>query len=375
MKILILFLFLAQSFFGFGQYKFQIIGKSSSPSLYKMVFIKYKSPMYVNYKAYKSDSCLIKNGNFKFEINSQEPVLDLQIGMSKFMNYLVIDSGVTHISILNSAQNKKGYKLSFYPSKSNELFNMMNKKWDDELGMLKIARKQKTISIDDIEQKSRLAELQEIVNHPQEYYSLIRLYNISFYLNSTRFNEINTVFMKLNSVNRTLPIGVLLKERIRDAFALLPNNQLPDFTFYSLEGRNLTNKYFMNDKVFFFFYATWCGPCKKMIPDIKKLHEKFGKDIKFVMVNLDDNKENWQKLINKFEINGMINLSDNLPMIESANVSNLLIDAVPQFLLANNNKIIYKGFINDIGKSEVLVNFLNNGVLITKKWIYFFYFH
>ena len=44
------------------------------------------------------------------------------------------------------------------------------------------------------------------------------------------------------------------------------------------------------DKVFIDFYADWCGPCKLVEPEVKKLAEEV-KDVEFVKVNIDKVKE------------------------------------------------------------------------------------
>jgi thiol-disulfide isomerase/thioredoxin len=359
MKFKMLIVFMFQTYFGFGQFKFQINGTNSTLIISQKIFVKYKSPSDINYKSYKDDSCQIKNGKFTFLYDAKEPVLDFQFIIGNRIHYILIDSGITNVSIKKSTRNKKNYQLIFSPSKSNDLFVRMNELEVNERKGFKISSEQNTSKVLNFSNIKRRAELSEIIKYPQDYYSLIRLYDISFHLNTARFNEINSAFIKLSQKNRILPIGLLLNQRIKNAFALLPDKDLPFFSFSSLDGQHITNKNFINDKVIFFFYATWCGPCKKIIPILKSMNEKFNKEIKFVMINLDENKGEWKKIISKFQINGLMNLTDESPMIESSNAANLLIDAVPQFMFSKNNKIVFKGILSDFEKNEILINFLN----------------
>ena len=78
----------------------------------------------------------------------------------------------------------------------------------------------------------------------------------------------------------------------------MPNFSLPDQFGQTVEWKEFSGKYVLID-----FWASWCAPCIRELPNIKKLYEEC-KDMNFeiVGVSLDRDKEKW---INAIKEHGM----------------------------------------------------------------------
>jgi cytochrome c biogenesis protein CcmG/thiol:disulfide interchange protein DsbE len=64
--------------------------------------------------------------------------------------------------------------------------------------------------------------------------------------------------------------------------------QAPDFTLKDLEGNEVKLSDFRGKVVVLDFWATWCPPCRKGIPDFVEMQEKYGEDgFVIIGINLD----------------------------------------------------------------------------------------
>ena len=60
----------------------------------------------------------------------------------------------------------------------------------------------------------------------------------------------------------------------------------PDFTLADLDGNPITLSDFQGNTVFINFWATWCPPCRKEMPNIESLYQDY-KDSDVIVIGVD----------------------------------------------------------------------------------------
>ncbi|MDW0150367.1 MAG: thioredoxin [Nitrososphaeraceae archaeon] len=68
-----------------------------------------------------------------------------------------------------------------------------------------------------------------------------------------------------------------------------PNNNDGDFII-ELSEENFEKSINSNKPILVDFWATWCGPCKFMLPVFDKLAKKYASKIDFGRLNVDDSQ-------------------------------------------------------------------------------------
>lgn len=85
-----------------------------------------------------------------------------------------------------------------------------------------------------------------------------------------------------------------------------PGKPSPDFKAVDIDGKEWTLADFRGKYVYIDMWATWCAPCKKELPFLKTLEERFkDADIVFLGLSTDGAKENWEKMVRGGDMYGV----------------------------------------------------------------------
>lgn len=118
----------------------------------------------------------------------------------------------------------------------------------------------------------------------------------------------------------------------------------PTFVNYeNYKGGTTSLNDFKGKYVYVDVWATWCGPCKREIPSLKKLEKEYhGKNIEFVSISVDNGrgykdrspelaKEGWKKMVADKQLGGVQLYSDKA--FESDFILAYKIKGIPRFIL------------------------------------------
>ena len=91
--------------------------------------------------------------------------------------------------------------------------------------------------------------------------------------------------------------GELRKERMRYTPLNKDLGSRLDLTFEDANGQKIATKDISTPYIFVDFWASWCKPCRKEIPNLKEAVAKYKDDLTIYAVSLDNKREAWQKAI------------------------------------------------------------------------------
>lgn len=111
----------------------------------------------------------------------------------------------------------------------------------------------------------------------------------------------------------------------------------PVFFAHTITGKSLNLNLLSGKNILLIFWASWCGPCLKEAPILKKIHDEYESN-NFVMISVSLDKDSIKMIdaIRKYEMN-WDQVFNNQRIIEQFHVN-----PIPHlFLIDENGRIIF----------------------------------
>lgn len=145
--------------------------------------------------------------------------------------------------------------------------------------------------------------------------------------------------------------------------------EAPDFTLTDQYGNTHSLSDYQGKVVFLNFWATWCGPCRKEMPDIEELYQKYGRNSEDLVIlsvanpKTEDNPNNNDKTIEEvsafMEKNGYTypSLMDTTGDV----LADYYITAFPTtFMIDREGRVI--GYVNGTMTKDIMENIMEQSL-------------
>lgn len=129
---------------------------------------------------------------------------------------------------------------------------------------------------------------------------------------------------------------------------------LPSVEFEDETGKAVGLDQFKGKYLFIDLWASWCVPCIKMTPLVQELEKQYeGKNIAFVAISIDANKESWLKKMKELNMHGNQFLDQTSAFTKQLNIS-----GIPHYMIYDpeSKLVVYKTPMPDNPKLKELID-------------------
>jgi thiol-disulfide isomerase/thioredoxin len=304
------------------------------------------------------DSAVVKNGKFAFsksavkEFRAFPSSIVYTTGNPKEPYRLIgiknpyFDKTVESIFYMMRGQMKFKAAPDFVASKNEKVRLLIEKpNLETEVAFKHLAfkatpeqtEKNRTYNMDLVKKYSNSVELLALLNRSKsalaesELAKLLALFDED--LKTSHSHSSLVSYLKFATKSPAFPSDIVLKK---------PDNSLTSSVLDSDRKHKLV-----------VFWASWCGPCRQEIPQIKTLESKYKHKLNIVSISIDDDENAWQKALEKENMpwSQFLALSDS-SRIKLDKKYNL--QSIPVWILLDSEgKLVDRQVGYDTGKNSI----------------------
>ena len=264
------------------------------------------------------DSTVVENGQFAFSIPATKEFMESTILVSHRRS--LREGASTRVIIEPDATLKATLtydykKCRVYGSPLNYINNVYSDKiieYSDRMNVVREAGDDETLS--EADRKAKEKEVEAIYSEMVKFQQDFAYQNLDNILGAYLVSSYSMVFDKDFTAKCLAELpekwndyeGII---KLREALAVeaktAEGQPITDFTMPDPKGKDVSLSQFIkkNKLTLVDFWASWCGPCRKAIPGVKALYEKYRKQgFGVVGVSFDSKKEAWVKAIKDLDL-------------------------------------------------------------------------
>ncbi len=166
--------------------------------------------------------------------------------------------------------------------------------------------------------------------------------------------QIEKFFGQLTTEVQQSKRGKKMAQYIVSLQHLAPGHEAPDFTLPTDKGGTLSLKSLRGKVVIIDFWASWCGPCRAEMPNVKAIYETWhGKGLEVVGVSMDTKEAAWLKAIQQEQLMWH-NVSSLKGMSQCPVAKDYEVMAIPKlYIIDRDGKIVDRDLRGDDLRKKV----------------------
>ena len=138
---------------------------------------------------------------------------------------------------------------------------------------------------------------------------------------------------------------------------LKPGTEAPDFALATPDGKTVKLSDMRGKYVVLDFWASWCGDCRRDIPNMVRMHREYGDRVMFIGISLDTDAERLRSFLAQ---NGVdyLQLCEGVKFRESAVAKLYGVEWIPSmFLISPEGKVVLSTVVSEKLEREMDVRF------------------
>ena len=125
-----------------------------------------------------------------------------------------------------------------------------------------------------------------------------------------------------------------------------------DFSLPDRAGRTVSLRDLRGRPVLIDFWATWCGPCQRTMPEIERLHRRYRGRLEVVGINLEGRTPEVLAFLDKGGYSFRVLFDSG--NFKAATASRYGVQSIPRtFLLDREGRILFEGHPQRLGEEQI----------------------